>query len=146
MTEPAPTVPREGGCQCGAVRYAFDGEPTEIYVCHCRECQKQSASAFGISVSVPRAALHLTRGAPRFWARRTDTGKRLECAFCPDCGTRVWHQGEPTNPILSVKGGSLDDPVDLRGAVHIWTVRMLPGLVLPEGAVSFPGEPYLASN
>jgi hypothetical protein len=139
MAEPNPI--REGGCQCGAVRYALAGEPAEVYVCHCRECQKQSASAFGISVSVPRSGLRLTRGTPRFWSRGTDTGKTLRCAFCPDCGSRVWHEGEPDNPVLSVKGGSLDDPVDLRDAVHIWTARMLPGIVVPEGALSYPGEP-----
>ena len=131
----------EGGCQCGAVRYAVTGAPEAIYVCHCLECRKQSASAFGISVSVPRTALRLTRGTPRFWSRDTDTGRRLHCAFCPDCGSRVWHEGATDNPVVSVKGGSLDRPVDLRGAIHIWTERMLPGVVLPEGAVSFPGEP-----
>ena len=131
----------EGGCQCGAVRYAVTGEPWALYVCHCLEWRRQSASAFGISVSVPRTALRLTRGTPRFWSRATDTGRRLHCAFCPDCGGRVWHEGAPDDPIVSVKGGSLDRPVDLRHAVHIWTTRMLPGVVLPEGAVSFPGEP-----
>jgi len=35
----------------------------------------------------------------------------------------------------------LDKPVDLRRAVHIWTLHMLPGIVLPEGAAQFPGEP-----
>ena len=117
------------------------GRAREIYVCHCRECRKQSASAFGISVSVPRTGLRLTRGTPSFWSRATDTGKRLHCAFCPDCGSRVWHEGAPDNPIVSLKGGSLDQPVDLRGAIHIWTARMLPGVVLLEGAMTFPGEP-----
>ena len=50
--------PLAGGCQCGAIRYAITAEPGPIYVCHCRECQKQSASAFGISVSVPGGALN----------------------------------------------------------------------------------------
>ena len=131
----------EGGCQCGGVRYAIMGETGTIYVCHCLECRRQSASAFGISVAVRRDQLRLIQGTPRFWSRGTDTGKRLHCAFCPDCGSRVWHEGAADNPIVSVKGGSLDRPVDLRGAIHIWTARMLPGVVLPEGARSFPGEP-----
>ena len=41
----------------------------------------------------------------------------------------------------SVKGGSLDEPVDLRAAVHIWTARQLPGVIIPETAVRFLGEP-----
>jgi hypothetical protein len=40
------------------VRYRITGEPIALYVCHCRECQKQSASAFGLSLEVrgPRCA------------------------------------------------------------------------------------------
>ncbi len=131
-----------GGCQCAAVRYELSGPALGLYVCHCRECQRQSASAFGISLIVPRAALRVTRGAPAFWSRPTDSGGRLACAFCEDCGTRLWHQaagGGATT--VSVKGGSLDEPPDLRPAVHIWTSRALPGVVIPEGAARYPGEP-----
>ncbi len=51
-----------GGCQCGAVRYEVQGTPHEIYVCHCRECRKQSSSAFGISVMVRSADVRLLQG------------------------------------------------------------------------------------
>ena len=141
MSAAAPVAVRRGGCQCGAVRYEIAGGPRAVYVCHCRECRKQSGSAFGISVMVPRAAFRLVRGDPAFWTRPTDSGRRLECAFCPDCGSRVWHQWGPDSETLSVKGGSLDAPPDLRRAIHIWTSRLLPGVVLPEGAASFPEEP-----
>ena len=43
--------------------------------------------------------------------------------------------------MLSVKGGSLDRPVDLSSAIHIWTSRKLPGVVIPEGVAQFPQEP-----
>lgn len=48
-----------GGCQCGSVRYEFAGEPLALYVCHCIECRRQSASAFGMSLAVPRAGFRL---------------------------------------------------------------------------------------
>jgi hypothetical protein len=129
-----------GGCQCGAVRYAIAAEPLALYVCHCRECQKQSASAFGISLLVPRDAFRVEQGEVRIWSRPTDSGRTLDCVFCGTCGSRVWHAG-PGSATITVKGGSLDKPADLSAAVHIWTSRRLPGVVVPEGAVCFATEP-----
>jgi hypothetical protein len=126
--------PLVGGCQCGAVRYEIRGEPMSLYVCHCRECQRQSSSAFGISVIVKRSDFHLTQGEVKVWSRATDSGGTLRCAFCPACGSRVWHEGIGATDTISVKGGSLDEPLDLRSACHIWTTRKLPGVVIPEGA------------
>jgi len=141
-------LPLTGGCQCGAVRYAVAAAPTEICVCHCRECRKQSSSAFGISVSVRRGDFTLTRGAVKSWTRDTDSGRRLSCQFCPECGTRLWHeraqeQSRPTDPdgIVSVKGGTFDHAIDLTGATHYWVSRKLPGVVIPEGATCFAEEP-----
>ncbi len=130
-----------GGCQCGALRYEVSARPLRVYVCHCRACQRQSASAFGISVIVPTQALRLTEGEPRIWSRPTDSGRTLDCAFCPACGTRLWHQGREASGTVSIKGGSLDEPVDLGKAVHIWTARALPGVVIPDDSARFPGEP-----
>jgi len=129
-----------GGCQCGSVRFEVSGEPLGLYVCHCGECRKQSASAFGISVIVPARALRVTQGAVKEWSRRTDSGRTLHCAFCAECGSRLFH-ARPGAETVSVKGGSLDEPPDLAAAVHIWTSRKLPGVVIPEAARRFPEEP-----
>jgi len=129
-----------GGCQCGAVRYEVSAEPLQVYVCHCHECRKQSASAFGISVIVPTPSFRVTQGHVKTWTRPTDSGGTLDCMFCVECGSRVWHSSPGQNTV-SVKGGSLDEPVDLTGAFHIWTTRKLPGAVIPEGARQFDEEP-----
>jgi hypothetical protein len=129
-----------GGCQCGAVRFAISAKPLEVYVCHCRECRKQSASAFGISVIVPAASFRVTQGVVKEWTRPTDSGNTLVCRFCPNCGSRLWH-ASPGADAVSVKGGSLDEPVDFAAAVHIWTARKLPGVIIPDGVPQFPGEP-----
>ena len=127
-----------GGCQCGALRYRVEADPIRIYCSHCTECRAQSASAFGISVIVPSRAVTLTQGTARIWSRPTASGKVLECAFCPDCGSRIWHVDTPPDGELSIKGGSVDGGVDLSGAWHIWTVSKLPGVAIPEGARQFP--------
>ncbi len=132
---------RTGGCQCGALRYESAGEPIALYACHCLECRKQSAAAFGMSLEVPRAGLRLTQGTPKFWSRPTDSGRRIRCAFCPNCGSRLWHEREGPAETLTIKAGSLDEPVDFSTAIHIWTSRKLPGMVIPAGVPQFTQEP-----
>jgi hypothetical protein len=132
---------RTGRCQCGEIRYRIDVEPIALYACHCLECRKQSASAFGMSLEIPRSGFRVTRGSPRFWARDADSGGTVRCAFCPNCGSRLWHESAPDSKRLTVKAGSLDEPVDFASAIHIWTKRMLPGFVIPEGAERYPEEP-----
>ncbi len=132
---------RSGGCQCGEVRYESAGDSLALYLCHCKECRGQSASAFGISLIVPREGLRVTQGVPKFWTRPTDSGGRVKCAFCPNCGSRLWHESEAEPESVSIKGGSLDEPPDISAASHIWTSRKLPGVGIPEGAQQFPEEP-----
>ncbi len=43
--------------------------------------------------------------------------------------------------MISIKGGSVDQPLDLSEAVHIWTTRKLPGVLIPEHASRFDEEP-----
>ena len=140
MQEPDRPITRTGGCQCGAVRYELSAEPLALYVCHCRECRRQSASAFGISVIAPRAALRLTaRHAPllvpahrqrQHPALRLLPGLRL-APVARGRRARGQHQGR-----LARRARRTCGPRCISGPS-----RMLPGIVLPEGAVSFPGEP-----
>jgi hypothetical protein len=105
------------------------------------KCQKQSASAFGMSLEVKRADFRITQGKARSWSRGTDSGNRLKCSFCPRCGSRIWHQSDPAFNTVTVKAGSLDQSVDASDATHIWTSRAVTGIVIPAAAVKFPEEP-----
>ncbi|WP_444875214.1 GFA family protein [Mangrovibrevibacter kandeliae] len=59
------TFVRTRGCECGRLRCESAGKPLGLHVCHCRECQKQSASAFGMSLPMPCSGSSLTAGEPR---------------------------------------------------------------------------------
>lgn len=130
----------QGGCQCGAVRYAITGPRPPVYVCHCRECQKQSASGFGMSLPVRVADLALT-GALESWERATDLGTRTRCHFCAACGSRVYHQSVGVTDRVTVKAGSLDDTGGLQPSAHIWVSRKQPWVVLDPQVPQHPTQP-----
>lgn len=110
-------------------------------MCHCLECQKQSASAFGITLDVPRAGFQVTQGTPKYWSCLTNSGKNLRCAFCSTCGSRFWHEIESASETtLSIKAGSLDEAIDVSDAIHVWVTRKLPGIIIPDGAKQFPED------
>ena len=50
-----------------------------------------------------------------------DSGDEKLCAFCPDCGSRIYHTGTYESDILSLKGGSLDEIHRIKPVGHIWT-------------------------
>jgi hypothetical protein len=47
----------KGGCLCGAVRYTAEADPTSATVCHCRDCQKFTGSAFAALVRATKEAV-----------------------------------------------------------------------------------------
>jgi hypothetical protein len=128
----------EGGCQCGSVRYRVQGKPLALAVCHCTECQRQSGSAFGMSLAVPGESFRLLRGELKTFTTVCDSGRIKHCAFCPDCGTRIYHQG--TEPVMSIKPGTLDDTSWLDPGAHYWTKSKQPWVPIPPGTRCFPDD------
>jgi hypothetical protein len=43
----------DGECQCGQVTYEADIEPGEVSICHCRDCQRLTGTAYRVTVSAP---------------------------------------------------------------------------------------------
>ena len=114
-------LPLTGGCQCRAVRYKISAEPLTLYACHCTECQKQSSSAFGMSLSVPWDGFDITSGTPKKWQRPADSGNYVDCYSCEDCGVRIYHAAAGRKDWLNVKPGTLDHTRWLRPVGHLWT-------------------------
>ena len=132
---------REGGCQCGAVRYRFEGEPISLAVCHCTECQRQSGSAFGMSLTVRKEDFHLLQGTLKTFDRKADTGRIVTCAFCPECGTRIYHAPHYRTDAINIKPGTFDDTSFLQPKYEVWTKRKHAWVDLLGEVVSFEGQP-----
>jgi hypothetical protein len=109
-----------GGCACGAVRYEFDGDPTFMLNCHCRDCQRATGSAYAPVVVVPRNAIRMT-GELRYYKVTGESGSFVERGFCPKCGSRIAGKLERFPEIVGLLAGSLDDPSLHKPVADIFT-------------------------
>ena len=78
----------EGGCYCGAVRYAAEGEPMFKAQCHCRECQYITGGSPNMFLLMPLDGFSYTKGTPKKFTR-SDLEGAVTREFCAECGTHI---------------------------------------------------------
>ena len=132
----------QGSCQCGKVKYQICGEAIILYRCHCTECQKQAGSGFGMSMWVKNKDFKITEGALNLYIRIGDSGGKIECFFCGDCGVRIYTKPLGLNPEhIVLKPGTLDDTSNLKPSADIWLKSKQAWFVPPEETEHFEGQP-----
>ena len=94
-----------------------------------------------MSLIVPRDGFAWTKGEPKIFRTRADSGADKECFFCPDCGVRISNQLSSRPDTVNVKPGTLDDRSELNPIVAVWTSSKQPWSPLPEGIKSFEKNP-----
>jgi hypothetical protein len=91
---------------------------------------------------IPQQHFRLTRGTPKMYARQTSATKTMECWFCADCGTRLYHMpGGAAYPNRNLKPGTLDDTSWLVPTIHFWTRSAQDWVVIPEGVTRYDTQP-----
>jgi hypothetical protein len=127
----------EVGCACGAVRYRLLSAPMFVHCCHCRNCQRQTGSAFVINALIETDRVELRHGAPVPITAPTDSGRPHRIFRCPECQTAVWSEYGGVAKLRFVCVGTLDEPRAVAPDVHIYTRSKLPWVTLPEGIPAF---------
>lgn len=133
----------KGGCLCGAVRYRCNAEPLMTALCHCRNCQRQTGTAFSILVAVPKGALVMEGAEPSTYHDVGDSGLPVLRKFCPKCGSPIVSEVAATPAMDWVKAGTLDDTSWLQPQVNIWCASAQPWVQLNEAIPGIPGNPPL---
>jgi hypothetical protein len=129
--------PFSGGCACGQVRFRMESEPLFVHCCHCRDCQRQTGSAFVLNALVEADRLASLSGAPEPAPVPTDSGRPHLVHRCPRCRTAVWSNYGGVNAICFVRVGTLDDPEALAPDVHIYVRSKLAWVALPAHVPAF---------
>ena len=123
----------EGGCACNSVRYRIASAPMFVHCCHCRDCQRQSGSAFVINALIETDRIAVLSGDPKPLAVPTDSGRPHRIFRCPACQTAVWSEYGGLQRLRFVRVGTLDDPAALPPDIHIYIRSKLPWVSLPAG-------------
>jgi hypothetical protein len=108
-----------------------------VHCCHCRDCQRQTGSAFVVNALIETERLSVLRDAPVATPVPTESGRPHEVYRCPACQTAVWSDYGGRPALRFVRVGTLDDPEVLPPDVHIFTRSKLPWVGLPADVPAF---------
>jgi hypothetical protein len=107
-----------------------------VHCCHCRDCQRQTGSAFVINALMEADRVTILCGTPARYSVPTDSGRPHGIYRCPACEIAVYSEYGGVR-LRFVRVGTLDDPAAMPPDVHIYVRSKLPWVRLPDGVPQF---------
>lgn len=105
-----------GGCHCGEIRYALEGDALTHGLCHCEDCRKAAGAPMVGWTMYPEGQLSVTQGKPKEYAS-SENGRRY---FCPTCGSGLFYRNAEILPgIVDVQSATYDDPDAVPAQAHV---------------------------
>jgi hypothetical protein len=96
----------DGQCRCGRVRIRISAPALLTMACHCRGCQRMTASAFSLTVAIPTPGFEVVEGETV--PGGLHGGSRHE--HCGYCLSWVFTRVEGVDAFVNVRTTMLDDP------------------------------------
>jgi hypothetical protein len=111
-----------GGCLCGSLRYAVEGQPTAVGKCYCLDCRRETGGGHVTFATFPVEAITFA-GDRKAYAKTGDSGAEVVRVFCPSCGTTVAGYPKMQGEIGAVRLGTLDDASGLSPSFVVYGSR-----------------------
>ena len=109
----------EGSCLCGKVSYKFDGEITEIAMCHCSLCRQAQGGAFATNSPVDASKLRFS--GEEFIGEFLEAEKNKIRAFCKNCGSPLYSMQKELPKIKRLRIGAITTPFKCENKYHIFS-------------------------
>ena len=122
-----------GKCLCGSIEYATDAEPVFSIICHCDDCQRQTGTAFSMTVGVPKAAVVFkNEDKLKEYVGESASGNPVRRKFCQDCGSPIISMIAMAPDMYMIKAGTLNDKSWLKPTHQFWCSTKQPWLELSD--------------
>lgn len=132
----------DGSCHCGAVRYEADVDATRVAICHCRDCQMLTGTAFRVTVPAAAESFRLLAGTPRTYVKTAQSGRRRLQAFCGTCGSPLYaaavDEAGRVGPEYGIRVGTIRQRRSLEPERQFWRTSALPWVPDMEELETFP--------
>lgn len=114
------SLPVEGACMCGQVKLRVSAPPIITMACHCKGCQKLSASAYSLTAMVPAAAFEV-EGKTQIGALHGANPYH----YCPNCLNWLY-TGLAGAPFVNVRPTMFDVPAWSTPFIESYITEKLP--------------------
>jgi len=92
----------EGTCHCGQTTFkaTLNEDLSKHILCHCDTCKILGGGAFTMNQIVPKDVLSFTKGGDslKHYTYKGDSGNDVNCYYCPNCTTHVYHHQTVMGP------------------------------------------------
>jgi len=130
----------EGGCMCGAIRYAVQGQPRYAVMCHCDSCRRAAGSPVVAWASFSLERFTILRGEPS----KFQSSPSVTRTFCASCGTSLTASRADRPDDIGITICSLDHPEVFPPDHHSFMGDKISWMRLDDGLPAYrryPGAP-----
>ncbi|MCU4677729.1 GFA family protein [Catenovulum sp. 2E275] len=107
-----------GSCLCGDVSFEVKGEIENLYLCHCKYCQKDTGSAYASNLFSTKAKLIWQTGENKVKTYQLPSTQHVK-SFCSNCGSAVPSM-QMNNELVVVPAGCLNQDIAIKPTAHIY--------------------------
>ena len=128
-----------GHCECGRVRFEFDGEIQDFSHCHCSQCRRLHGAAFATFAGVVRKDFRYISGEDSIGVYASSA--RNDRVFCRVCGSAILVDARDEPEALYVSMSAIDGDPRRPAAYHAYVASKAPWYEITDDLEQYETDP-----
>ena len=95
----------KGSCLCGGITYEYNGEITEVAVCHCNQCKRAQGTPIATNAPIDFDKFKISSGEELLKSFYSSPNKRR--VFCSNCGSPIFSQRTDMPDTIRLRVGTV---------------------------------------